>query len=342
MDKFSKIFCTIFRIYFFYFFAGRPLAWLICLYHLVEILFRAIFVAIDGLSSGPDTYSGEIGQVISDKDTTWKTKDKKIRFKKKRPGLVKDMKYGSMDNHDDNVLIQKALLIQHGPDSQYKDAVHLTPGLLNLARWKNTDANALDLFIISEKPSKDLLEVVDFSLNVYIPAIQRIQKKPHFSDGPRNYFFIIELARNHFKNNKKLYENNTGDMTTLYDEAKKVFTNNWYWGSYEHILMARMVDKDKDVRKLAIQEYEENEKHRNELLKRNSNAQPRKLQFIKEAFNYDNAQSYIELFDTSKLVDKNGRGKPRLKTNFPLCSLFTLDEWKKSIQLSSQVSVYYM
>ena len=67
-------------------------------------------------------------------------------------------------------------------------------------------------------------------------------------------------------------------------------------------------------------------------MKRNPNAQPRKLQFIKEAFNYDNAQSYIELFDASKLVDKNGRKKPRLKTNFPLCSLFTLEEWKKSIE----------
>ena len=307
------------------------MAWLICLFHLVEILFRAIFVAIDGLSSGPDSYSGEIGQVISSKDTTWKTKDKKIRFKEKRPGLVKDVKY-KLDNHDDNVLIQKALLIQHGPDSKYKDAVHLTPGLLNLARWKNTDANALDLFIISEEHSEELLEVVDFSLNVYIPAIQKIKENPHFTDGPLNYFYIIELARNHFKNNTKIYQNNTGDDTTLYDEAKKVFTNNWFWGSYEHILMARMVDKDKAVRKLAIEEYEQNENYRNDILKRNPNTLPRKLQFIQEAFNYDNSQSYIELFDATKLVTKNGRGKPRLKTNFPLCSLFTLEQWKKSIE----------
>ena len=298
---------------------------------MVEILFRAIFVAIDGLSSGPDSYSGEIGQVISSKDTTWKTKDKKIRFKEKRPGLVKDVKY-KLDNHDDNVLIQKALLIQHGPDSKYKDAVHLTPGLLNLARWKNTDANALDLFIISEEHSEELLEVVDFSLNVYIPAIQKIKENPHFTDGPLNYFYIIELARNHFKDNTKIYQNNTGDDTTLYDEAKKVFKNNWYWSSYEHILMARMVDKDKAVRKLAIAEYEQNEKYRKDALKRNPNALPRKFHLIKEAFNYDDAQSYIELFDTSKLVDKNGRGKPRLKTNLPLCSLFTLEQWKKSIE----------
>ena len=218
---------------------------------MVEILFRAIFAAIDGGSSGPDTYSGDVGQVISNKETTWKTEDKKIRFIEKRPGLVKDMKY-KLDNHDDNVLVRKALLIQHGPDSQYKDAVHLTPGHLNLARWKNTAANSLELFIISDEPSEDLLDIVDFCLNVYIPAIQEIKEKPHFSDGPRNYFHIINLARNHFKNNTKLYKNNTGDYVTLYDEAKKVFTNNWYWSTYEHILMARMVDTDKAVRKLAI------------------------------------------------------------------------------------------
>ena len=164
----------------------------------MEILFKAIFVAIDGKSKGPETYSGKIGQIISDNDTTWKTKncekmptddtkylfrDKKIRFKEKRPGLVKDIK---LANHDDNVLIQKALLIQHGPDSQYKDAVFLTPGLMNLARWKNTASNTLDLFIISDEPFDELLEVVDFCLNVYIPAMQTIQQNPHFTDGPRN------------------------------------------------------------------------------------------------------------------------------------------------------------
>ena len=56
------------------------------------------------------------------------------------------------------------------------------------------------------------------------------------------------------------------------------------------------------------------------------------LSLYVKAFYYDNARSYIELFDATKLVDKNGRGKPRLKTNFPLCSLFTLEDWKKSIE----------
>ena len=94
---------------------GRPLAWLICIYHLIEILFKALFAAIDGKPDGPDHYPGEIGSIISNKNDDWKTQDKVIRFKEARKGLVRetDHKY---DNHDDHVLHQLCLLVQNGPD----------------------------------------------------------------------------------------------------------------------------------------------------------------------------------------------------------------------------------
>ena len=313
------------------FFSGRPLSWLICKLHTVEILFRDIFVVIDGKSSGPDSYSGVIGQIITNKDNSWKTTNKVIRFKEKRNGLVKEPTY-KLNNHDDNVIIQLCLLIQNGPDSKYKDAVKLTPGLINLARWKNTDACVLYLFVITDNPSDELIKLVDFSINVYVPAIQGIHENPHFTDGPRNFFNIIRLCRDHFKDEEKLYlvkpatKDKPDVFMTLYEVAKDVLVRNWYWGSYEHILMARMVDTDKEVRKVAIKEYEENEIRNNARLKRNPNAQPRKLQFVKEAFNYDNAQNYIEVFDVSKITRK-----PRLKTNFPLCSLFTIGNKSKTI-----------
>ena len=43
------------------------LAWLICLMHMMEILFKDLFFAIDGKPSGPETYTVPIG-----KKNAWK------------------------------------------------------------------------------------------------------------------------------------------------------------------------------------------------------------------------------------------------------------------------------
>ena len=67
-----------------------------------------------------------------DKDYSWKTADKVIRFKEARKGLVKE-KHSKLPNHDDNVLEQLCQLVQHGPESKYKDAIKLTPGQNSLS-----------------------------------------------------------------------------------------------------------------------------------------------------------------------------------------------------------------
>ena len=40
--------------------------------------------------------------------------------------------------------------------------------------------------------------------------------------------------------------------------------------------------------------------------------------------NYNDAKNYMELFDANGLP-------PRFRTNFPLCKLFSIKEWKNSI-----------
>ena len=49
----------------FFYLSGRPLAWLICLMHMIEIIFHDLFFAIDGKPSGPETYTGPIGKKSS-------------------------------------------------------------------------------------------------------------------------------------------------------------------------------------------------------------------------------------------------------------------------------------
>ena len=148
---------------------GRPLMWLICLFHMLELIFRALFFAIDGKSSGPESYKGPIGKQISNNDESWKTKNKTIRFKEARKGMVKQVESGRYQNTDDNVLYQLAMLIQNGPDSQFKDAINLTPGKTSLSRWTTAEAGILYLFVITEDPSDNLILLVDIIINCIAP-----------------------------------------------------------------------------------------------------------------------------------------------------------------------------
>ena len=44
---------------------GRALMVLICIFHMLELLFRALFEIIDGKANGPESYTGPIGKNTS-------------------------------------------------------------------------------------------------------------------------------------------------------------------------------------------------------------------------------------------------------------------------------------
>jgi len=43
----------------------RPLQWVVCLLHFNELPFRHFFLSIDGLTAGPNKYSGPIGSLLT-------------------------------------------------------------------------------------------------------------------------------------------------------------------------------------------------------------------------------------------------------------------------------------
>ena len=83
--------------------------------------------------------------------------------------MVKQVESGRYQNTDDNVLYQLAMLIQNGPDSQFKDAINLTPGKTSLSRWTTAEAGILYLFVITEDPSDNLVLLVDIIINCIAP-----------------------------------------------------------------------------------------------------------------------------------------------------------------------------
>ena len=59
-------------------------------------------------------------------------------------------------------------------------------------------------------------------------------------------------------------------------------------------------------------------------LAKDPNCLPRKFQLFPARMRYDEATNSRELFDATGLP-------PRFRTNFPLCKLFSIEEWKASI-----------
>ena len=83
--------------------------------------------------------------------------------------MVKQVESGRYQNTDDNVLYQLAMLIQNGPDSEFKDAINLTPGKTSLSRWTTTEAGILYMFVITVNPSDNLVLLVDIIINCIVP-----------------------------------------------------------------------------------------------------------------------------------------------------------------------------
>ena len=56
---------------------GRPLQWVICLLHLNELPLRHVFQNLDGITSGPDSFSGPICRKLNGAVLEWKV----VKFK---------------------------------------------------------------------------------------------------------------------------------------------------------------------------------------------------------------------------------------------------------------------
>ena len=54
---------------------GRPLQWSMCLLDCNELPLRHVFWLLDGVTIGPDSFSGKIGKMIGGVVSNWDVKD---------------------------------------------------------------------------------------------------------------------------------------------------------------------------------------------------------------------------------------------------------------------------
>ena len=219
----------------------RPLQWLICMLHLNELPFREVFKTIDGDTSGPGVLKGPIGRLLDFDPCNLKVTRYKPVY-----GNTKDMPSDvKVDlSQDQKYLLKACLAVQVGHANTYPDTLQFlstaSPGSLHHARWLTRANRLLRLYMGTDEPSAELVQLITFVVNVYAPCWFEIKSHPFCFDGARNFFFAIKTTRQ------------------LADESvrqcvQNVLTRNCYFAHPENILLAAVTDNDIEIRRNAVE-----------------------------------------------------------------------------------------
>ena len=72
-----------------------------------------------------------------------------------------------------------------------------TIGPLITSRWVTCGVRVLCKYTRSKKPSKALIRLTKVVVNLYLPGWFMFKRCPHIQSGAKNYFFVMELTREH-------------------------------------------------------------------------------------------------------------------------------------------------
>ena len=118
-----------------------------------------------------------------------------------------------------------------------------------------------------------------------------IMEKPHVKHGSKHYFQAVYLLRDVLKDHKTLYEVTINKKTkktqnlTLWEVGKKRLARNGFWAMYEPMLLTRMLDDDREIRKSAFKEIKAARKYEANRKKRDPNCLPRQFKVFRNVRN---------------------------------------------------------
>lgn len=164
----------------------RPLIWIICLLHLLELPLKKIFECLFEKGKGPNDFGPELGDKLEHCHEFPVKNFKKVNVKFPKMNL-EDL------STDQKYLFMLAVGIKDGKISaklsKYK------PGPLNHARWLTFAARVLRYYVSIENPSKNLLILVTYIMKVYVPMWQAIKTENNVSKGSIHFLEIIKSTR---------------------------------------------------------------------------------------------------------------------------------------------------
>lgn len=209
--------------------AGKPLQWFICLLHFNELPFRHLFQSIDGLTSGPNSFSGPIGKMLKVCVDLPVVKFKKIESN--LPFVDEEIL-----STDQKYLYKLVNVVKLGHCAE--DVANLEPGNLNHSRWLTTANRVLRLYISTSKPENGLKTLTTFIVKVYAPSWFRIKIHESVKNGAKHLLDFIQSSRYLPKKYLEIID--------------PVIERNAYFASPENILLSMLTDENIAIRRLAM------------------------------------------------------------------------------------------
>ena len=209
---------------------GRPLHWFICQLHANELPLRHLIKTLDGKTTGPRGYTGEIGKQLEECE-----KYSVCDF----DAMETSMPRWSDEAKDEQSCDQKYLYeiiraVETGHVSER--LANLYPGKMAHSRWLTTANRIMRLYVSVKNPSDTLKNIAHFVSTVYAPGWFIIKMNPQAVNGAKNLQKILKLCC-------KLSED-------IFAIVKPVVQRNAYFAHPENILIAMINDERSYIREL--------------------------------------------------------------------------------------------
>jgi len=214
---------------------GRPLQWTICLLHCNELPLRHVFKTLDGITKSPDSFSGVIGQQLTGSVSNWGVAEFRPIPNPSFPLLSNDTVQDLSSDQYYAYRISMAVTL----GTVDKDLELLEVGGISHARWLTLACRILRLYVAVSNPSHTLSRLAEFIIKVYLPSWFEIKLNNCITDGPRNFFNILDKV-NKFPDQE------------IRTTAIKVLKRNAFAAHQENVLLAMLADEDESVRRVAV------------------------------------------------------------------------------------------
>lgn len=258
---------------------GRPVHWIICLFHLNEKCLEWVLKELGCTTTSGDTYTGKLGSLLFGAHTgNLKSRFRSVKLKN-MPEILPDAK---LLTSDQKYLLEAAQAVSIG--CAPRGFGRRSPGKLNKARWLTKANRILRLYMRIDNPSIELQNAVNYLQSVFIPTWFRIKMEPKFCHGSRHFFNIIKFT-------KSLHQR------AVIEAVEGCLTYNFYYAFSEQIIIAMVTDPDPEIRVLGFENIKRIRRINGpirDVRVREVKRQP------KSHYNFD-ANSYHEL------IDLNGR-----------------------------------
>ena len=159
---------------------GKPLQWFICQLHANESPLRHLMQQMDGKTTGPQGFSGDIGKKLHDCEKLPIKGFSKISTEM----CLLDQKIVNDLSTDQKYLYDICIAVGRGnvPES----LAARKPGKMSHSRWLTTASRILRLYVSTSEPSDTFVALTTFVMKLYVPMWFHIKTNYLAVDGAKN------------------------------------------------------------------------------------------------------------------------------------------------------------